>query len=313
MAERVAVQELILELRQVPILRALGPSLLAQLAQSVEVSHLPPEAAIVQFGKSVPSVSFLLGGRARWSRESRSLGEAQTGAAIGLLEIVAQREATASAYAIDTVRIGRMNADRLIDLIEDSFELVHGVLLAIANELCLQGRRSLGRAACLPSVGVPLPARIDFTERLIRLRMSRPFVRAPIRALAVLAERGEVVRIASGAAVWKRGREARRVLVVLSGEVRDGPTRLRAGDAAGLVEALAARQHEHDARAVAPVVAIAFDIEALFDTLEDEDDLALGLLRASAAELLALRAARALPPDVSAVADRSLPRVLPAH
>src|SRR5690606_2330763 len=96
---------------------------------------------------------------------------------------------------------------------------------------------------------------------------------------------------------------------LLDGVVTEGRERFGPGDTLGLVEALAARSRDAAAVARTAVTAIAFDVEALLDVLEEDEELTLELLRQHAVELLAAGVARGLPPDVLGGApDRSLPR-----
>jgi CRP-like cAMP-binding protein len=306
------IQERILELGQVPLLRALPPGALSQLAEAVELEAYPAGSSRLQEGRSVAAVEWVLEGRVRWTRQGRAIGEGGLGTSIGALELLAGADASAGAIAASPVLVARLPGERWLEVLEDSFELLHAVLSTTAAELCTAGRRVLERAPALPSGVGPLPADVDFVERLIRLRTSRPFVRAPIRALALLARRCEVRRLAPGAALWEPRREARQVVVVLAGEVRDGTTGVGPSSTAGLLEALAGVRHHAAASASAPTVALVLDVEALIDALEDDDELALELSRAAAAELLAVRLARGLPPDFfDGAPDRSLPRVAP--
>ncbi len=304
------VQERILELRQVPALRTLGARVLADVARAAEVESLPAGAVLMRQGERARGVTWVLRGSTVWREGDRALGRSEDGASVGLLDLLAGAEARATATAQGEVIVARVERDRFIELLEDSFELVEALLAAIASELCAAGVRTLSRAPSLALVSEGLPAELDFTEKLVRLRMSRPFVRAPIRALATFAQRGEVRRWARGATLWERGAPSREVVVVLAGEVREGTATRGCGETLGLIEALAGRRRGAAASAKTPLVAHVLEIEALADVLEDDEELALELLRVSADELLAHRIERGLSPDLTSGApDRSLPRV----
>ena len=225
---------------------------------------------------------------------------------------------------------------RWIELLEDSCDLALAVLSSLASELATLGRRRFGDAAAVTFVaplrdGIPTPANrsrrtvsplrslissvgraphaLDFTERLVRLRLCRPFSRGPIRAIAVLAERSSIRVLGRGALLWDRGREAREIALVVDGVITEGRERFGPGDTLGVIEALAVRSRDAAAVASSAVTAITFDVEALIDVLEDDEELTLELLREHAGELLASGIARGLPPDVLGGApDRSLPR-----
>ncbi|HEY8431921.1 MAG TPA: cyclic nucleotide-binding domain-containing protein [Sandaracinaceae bacterium] len=306
------VQERILELRRVPALRALPARSLADVARAVDVETRAPRPPLIVEGGTVRSVAWVLRGSVRWAHGGRALGRSEEGASVGLLEVLAGAPARASVTADGEVELARVSADRFFELLEDSFDLVEALLRAIASELAMLGARTLSRAAGLEVSGA-LPSEVDFTERLVRLRTSRPFVRAPIRALATLAQRGRVRRWARGARLWERGAPAREIAVLLAGEVREARAAHRAGETLGLVEALAACPHGATAVAHGPVVAHVFDVDALTDVLEDDEELSLTLLRTCAEELLAERLARGLAPDLaSGPPERSLPRALRA-
>lgn len=305
------LQERILELRQVPMLRAVPPRILRELAASVEIDSRPPGVTLLAEGGSVASVAWVLDGRARWERAGRGLGTAELGASIGVLEATASVAATASARAETPMVLARVGAERWIELLEDSCDLALGVLSSLASELAALGRRRFGEVVAISRIEARCAHELDFTERLVRLRRSRPFARAPIRALAVLAERSSMRMLAPGTVLWDRGREAREIAVVLGGVITEGRERFGPGDTLGLVEALAPRSRDAAAVARSAVTAIAFDVEALMDVLEDDEELTLELLREHAGELLASGIARGLPPDVLGGApDRSLPRAV---
>lgn len=314
MLEAQNVSERILELRQVPMLRALPTRTLAELAREIAVEVRREGAELVTEGRAPRALGWMVEGRARWTREGRAIGDAELGASLGLLELLARADAVATATSTTSTTMFWLPADRLFELLEDSFDLVHAMLGAIANDLALGGCRHLGRTASLVPAPRALPnAELDFTERLVRLRMSRPFVRAPIRSLAVLAQRATVRRWPRGGVLWEGGRAARDIVTIVSGKVREGRATLGARDTAGLVAALAGRRRDTFCVARAPTTGIVLDIEALTDVLEDDDELALELLRGAADELLVLGMARGLPPDVYGGApDRSLTRVLRA-
>ncbi len=331
------VQERILALRQVPALRAVPPRVLGELAGSVELESHPAGVTLLREAAPVGSVAWILEGRARWERAGRGLGAADLGASIGVLEATAQVSATARARAETPVVLARVSAERWIELLEDSCDLALAVLSSLASELATLGRRRFGDAAAGPFVaplrdGIPTaanggrptvtplrssssrvegraPRALDFTERLVRLRLCRPFARAPIRAIAVLAERSSMRVLGRGAVLWPRGREAREIALVVDGVITEGQERFGPSDTLGVIEALAARSRDAAAVASSAVTAITFDVEALIDVLEDDEELTLELLREHAGELLASGIARGLPPDVLGGApDRSLPR-----
>jgi CRP-like cAMP-binding protein len=304
------IAERILELRNVNVFRPLSTLALIEIAESIEVETCDASAVLAEEGKTTTSVAWVLEGRARWTRAGEAIGMAEPGSAIGLLPTLAALVAPCSAHAAEPLRIARIGSDLFLELLEDSFDLAMSVLGAIAADLRDGGRRTLGT-----SVGVvrrPVPREVDFIERLVRLRMSAPFTRAPIRPLAVLAQRSEASTWPRGTTLWERGSEARTALVILAGEIREGDVRLGPGDTVGLLCALAARKRDVDTIVSAPLCGIELGVDALVDLLEDDDELALELLHTGADHLLALRAEHGLPPDIFAVApERSLLR-LPA-
>lgn len=312
MAEDAGAQiaERILELREVRVLRPLSALALIELAESIDIETCEASAVLAEQGMCARTIAWVLEGRAEWTREDEVIGVAGPGSAIGLLPALAGLVAPCSAHAATPMRLARIGSDRLHDLLEDSFELAMSALGAIAADLRDGGRRTLGTSAGV--VRRPLPREIDFTERLVRLRMSGPFTRAPIRPLATLAQRSTTKTWPRGARLWERGDEARTAVVTLAGEVREGNTRLGPSDTVGLLCALAARKRDVDAIVSSPVTGIELGVEALVDLLEDDDDLAIELLRTGADDLLALRAEHGMPPEVLAIApDPSLLR-LPA-
>jgi CRP-like cAMP-binding protein len=286
------VPERILELRKVPMLQPLPTPALLEIVGAFSIETVPAGAALLRRGEPVADVFWVLDGRAQYEGGKIT----QIGSAIGLVPALARTDAPRSAHALERLRVARIPTERLFELIEDSFDLVHALLAALGRSLHDGGRCALGKGP----MGGALPRDIDFTERLVRLRMIPPFSRAPVRALARIAQNSEPVRWTRGACLWERGSEAKSAIAILSGEVQDGDVTLGAGHTAGLVTAFAGVTRSTAAYASAPLDALEIDIETLMDVIEDEDDLAFELLRVCARELLALARESDLPPDLLA-------------
>lgn len=302
------VQTQILELRQVPAFRSVPPHVLAELAAAVEVEEVACGVDLLREGERPASLGWIVEGQASWSRARRRLGLTERGASLGLLEMVASRRATATLRAETQVRVLRVSAERWAELIEDSFDIALAVLASIAGELASHGRARFGDGPSLRHTEIP-DHDLDFAERILALRASLPFSKAPIRALAVLAERATLRALPRAAVLWDRGREAREIMLMLEGAVAEANCLYGPGETVGLVEALAGRRREFTAVARTSVRALAFDVESLLDVLEEEEELVDELLRTLASELLDVCLARGLPPDVlSGAPDRSLPR-----
>jgi CRP-like cAMP-binding protein len=298
------VQERVLALRRIPSLSALPTHVLVELAHTVDVRRCPRGARLASEGQSLQGIAWILEGEAEWSIEGTMIGAARTGASIGLLELCARSDARFSARAITPAIVASLSADDFAVLLEDSFDLTLGLLRGIASELCGSARRTLSSPGPAPRCDA---GEVDLTDRIVLLRATGAFARAPIRSLATLAQRGRMSLWPRGARLWSRGSEARSATVLFEGSAREGRSVLGPGDAAGLIEMLASRRHQHDALVYAPAKGLCVDRETLLDVLEDDDQLALELLAACATELLALRVARRAKPDIAAVDDRSAP------
>jgi CRP-like cAMP-binding protein len=293
-AEDLPMAERILELRKVRVLRSLSTSALITIADEIELETCEAGALLAEEGEEADAIAWILEGGGRWSRAGETLGAAEPGSAIGMLPVLAGLASPCSARAVVPTLVARVAAERFLELLEDSFDLALSVLGAIAADLRDGGQRTLGRR--LGAASRLTACDLDFTARLVRLRMSAPFTRAPIRPLAVLAQRGA----------------ARTAVVIVAGSVHEGDVGLGPGDTVGLLCGLAARERDVAAVASTALTGIEISVDALIDLLEDDDELALELLRVGAGDLLALRAEQGLAPDVFAVApDASLLR-LPA-
>lgn len=289
--------ERILELRRLAMLRPLPTHALVEMLPAFSIEVCRPTVELLAQGEPVAHVAWVLEGRADCARDGRPIGSIDAGDPIGLWPALARIDAPWSARAATRIRVARISTERLFELLEDSFALVHTLLGSLATALEREGRRTLGSSAPIGA----LPSEIDFTERLVRLRMIPPFSRAPIRALARLAQRSEARRWPRGARIWRSGSEADRAIVILQGELDEGGVRLGPGQTAGLLGALARTRRDAEARAASALVGIELDAELLMDVIEDDDDLALELLRASALDLCAIRAH--VPPRRSAASQ----------
>lgn len=285
------IAERVLELRGLRVFEPLPAAARSELAASIEITTCEASERLAEAGKAATTITWVLAGRAAWTRAGEVIEAVDPGSPIGLVCTLAGVPAPCSAHATTSVRVARISADRFLELLEDSFDLSMSVLGALAADLHDGGRRSLGRG--LVGAARALPEELDFTERLVRLRMSGPFTRAPIRPLTVLAQQTVAESWSRGDTLWERGEDVRTALVIAAGALDDGEVRLGPGDTAGLLGALAARPREERAIVREAITALAIDVDAVVDLLEDDDDLTLELLRIAADDLLSLRRAQA--------------------
>jgi hypothetical protein len=201
-----------------------------------------------------------------------------------------------------TLEIG---ADALFELMEDQFS----VFLHVLREVCLQ---MIGVVSRFPAALEQLPAVIpstaggirdlDLVGRIMFLRESEFFARAPINALAELSRGMAEVRFEAGETIWTVGEPSGWVLVMLEGQLscttatgyrfRQGP-----GTPPGALEATADAPRWYTGVTETPILALHGRMEWVLDLFEDNFEMGADYLAVIAKRLLEVMEATSAPDE----------------
>jgi CRP-like cAMP-binding protein len=272
------------------------PALAAVAAHAVPV-RIPAGTQLAVEGQPVTDVYVVIEGELATRREGRKLGTFGPHSAVGALASFARDargyECTATR---DTVALA-LQAEELLEVFEDHFDVMHAALRAIAHE-SIDTRLGITphagfSGALRPAPEVPVRP-LDLVERLFCLREVFPVGVARLDAVAEIARTAREVRYPAGTRLWSAGDRSSRALNLLCGEVacstsagltfRFGPL-----DILGSLDLIAGVPRWFDAIVERDVVGLALDVEVIIDLWEDHPDLCLEFLQLLASTLLSLR------------------------
>jgi CRP/FNR family cyclic AMP-dependent transcriptional regulator len=316
--------ERILSLHKLPVLGTLPSAELGQIAEIARERSFPKGAVLFREGEPVQAVQVVVEGAVNIQRKGHLVGHAGPGSAVGGIGVLARDEEGIHAVAeADTLTL-EIGADALFELMEDQFSVFHHVL----REVCLQmiGVVSRFPAAleALPPVAASTPGGIsdlDLVGRIMFLRESEFFARAPINALAELSRGMAEVRFEPGQTIWTVGEASGWVLVMLDGSLSCTTAngyrfRLGPGTPPGALEATADAPRWYTGVAETPILALHGRMEWVLDLFEDNFEMGADYLAVLARRLLEVMEATASPDEAGLQlmygCDEEETRALPA-
>ncbi len=259
---------------------SVDPDELATIAENLVETTLRVGTVVAEPGSWINGIQLVLEGRIDEHPHGRSWGPFHVH---GALEILAARSARYRAVAATEVRVLRMSAGDVGEVLEDNF----GVLRATLKELATRASMaSLGPPPRLP----PLPRQLGLVERLIALRHQWLFAGSHLQALTMLAHASEEVAVAAGTVIAKVGEIANEAYILLDGEAtshRDSVlTLLHPGASIGHLALLAGAPHLTTIEATMPTRMLRSRASSIVDVIEDHTDVGMAMLMAIARALL---------------------------
>jgi CRP-like cAMP-binding protein len=292
--------ERLFHLRKAPVIGTLHRDDLALVAEAARPRTFRKGEKLLRENERPQASYILMEGRVHVEASGRVLGHAGPGSALGGVAIIARAPSGVSATAETDVLALELDADALLDLLEDHFNVLCHLLRAFAGQI-IEGWRHLPEAS--PVLGVPPPPAtsgrdLDLVERILHLRQTEPFDRANVNALAELARGLSEQHFEGGVRLWSEGEEAHQVLMILHGQVACSASTgfhmsAGAGTPIGAMEGLAGRPRWYDAVTVGPVVALCADVEILLDVFEENIEMGLDFLSMLGQRLIQVAAALA--------------------
>jgi CRP-like cAMP-binding protein len=274
----------VLSLKRVPQLAGLSGAVLAEPA--VE-RFLPKGSVVHREGEPVGAVHVVVDGALGAWRGGRRLARIAAGEAVGGYGIFSRDPIGSQIVAEEDTQALELDADALIEVLEDRFSIVHHLL----RELSRHVMDLIMRHRLDPALGLSAPApfdgqagELDLVDRLFFLRRQEIFRRTSLNSLVALARALTQVRFQAGTVLWDEGDPAGGIFLLVEGHVRarsearglgfrPGP-----GFPLGALEAMAERARFYEAVAETPLVALHTSTEVLLDVFEDSVDIALEYL-----------------------------------
>jgi len=280
-------------LRKVRSVGGLPRPQLSVIAEATRERFFAKGSVLLREGEPVEAIHYLVEGRVRASFKGRDLGVGGPGASIGALGVLTRDDHGIEVVAETDVLTLEQDIDAVFEILEDDFAILRFVL----QDLC---RQVIDSVVCGPVEPLTIPQadssppgpELDLVDRILILRKARPFARCSLNALAELARTTVDVRFEPGTRLWQVGEQARGILLLVAGTVRCTPAARPsfvsgAGWPLGALEALAGTTRWYEAVTETPVVALAGDVEVLYDVLENHFDLAMDYLALLGREWLA--------------------------
>lgn len=270
---------------------------LAALAAHVAPVRIRAGTVLAKDGEPVNTIYLVLDGELSAWRAGKHIGNFGPRTSVGLLPVLARDPRGYRCVATRDTSALAMRAEDTLEMFEDHFDMMLGVLRGIARD-AIAARRSLRPNAGFSHDASPCdecPSRpLDLVERLLYMRNTFGLEEVHFDALAELAQAATEVRYPAGRLLWPAGARADYMLIVVSGSLRgrtdDGLSfAFGPGDIVGSLDMVAAVPRWFELTAEREVVALSFGNELLTDIWEDQPELSFDFLRSMARMLLVLR------------------------
>jgi CRP-like cAMP-binding protein len=275
--------ERILHLKQLPVIGTLPSADLALVADRMRERFFKKGQWLLREGEPTRAFYAVLDGKLHVSRGGTTIGCTMAGGVVGGFAILGRDPRGLSVRAeADTLAL-EVEADAVLDILEDNFGIMHHVLRDIARQLINLISRQPNPWAHVPippDPGMARPRELDLVERIFFMRRSTPFRRASINALAELSRGFTEVRPEPGTTLWKAGDPAGFVSLLVSGEVTcttpgGMAQHLGPGTPLGSIEATAEQPRWYTAVTRTQVTALNGPIDSLIDVFEDNFAMAM--------------------------------------
>jgi len=288
--------ERILRLRQMPTLKNLPPSDLAQLAASIRARTFQKGDVMIVEDAEPRSCFLVRTGTVTMRRRGRRIGTIRAPGGVGFMSMLAQTAGGTESVAESTVEAYELRAAAMEEVFEDHFSVLLGTVKMVAERLVDELRTQPPLPFSAPRVKYEHligNADLGIVERIYLLRQTRAFEKANVNTLAALARRMTEMRAEPGEVLWRPGDAARHSVFIVKGMGRitreDGtePGIVGPGYVIGGAESLIGRPRWNTFEADEPMRFLRGEESSIVDLFEDDHDFALRFLSMLATGLVA--------------------------
>jgi CRP-like cAMP-binding protein len=290
--------ERVLALKTFDVFRSLAPQELAVLAEHARPRRFAAGDTLQRAGVPARTLHFILQGGVELNQKDSASARLGPQDVLGGLSALIGDEQASSARAVVSTTTLQLHREDLLDVFEDNFAVLLGVLRTLARAQ-LSARRKLGTHAGFSASESGSPQRpvseLGLVERLFHLRSALDFAESRVEALADLAQDAKAVRIAAGQVLWEVGDLSEHNVLLLEGVIagrsEDPAQSFEFGPGAlvGGIDSLAAEPRWYRALAKEPVTALYIRTQHLLDVIEDDVEFAMDMLRVFARTLRSLQ------------------------
>lgn len=295
--------ERIIYLRSIPVAAILPPPVLKVLATNFRERRFARGELLMQEGRPIRALHLLIDGKVSLIKGGRAFGQLTPPQSLGFLGIIAGGDGTYDATAETEVHSLELDAETMIELMEDHFEFFRATLRYLCERFVAELEELPAEIlqSRLDGVDAILPEHrpLELVERMAWLRALSVFNETNLNGLAVMAMTVTERRFQPGERIWSAGEHAGENLFVLAGRARcrtpDGLRVWRAGpsSAIGGLEAVAERPRWYDLFADTNLVVLRLPNAAFLDLLEDDFPMATAFMRRISRDVLQLLEAKA--------------------
>ena len=288
----------VLFLRNSPDFALLDPSVLVAIASHCEEMSYPAGERIYTESDAKRYLYFLVEGTVRTSRAGKTLFDVTAPGAVGLMRALARNDESAAAMALTDVVTLRIGIDSFLQVMEDHFALVLGLIRNFSSLIAQTEARlgiAPGRKACDDCIVPELHGSLDLVQRMSRARRSSLFAAANLTLLSELLRDVSESYIEAGEWLFRAGQPADDFFLVFEGVVRvENSSGNRVayagqGDLVALSEYHRGEPHAYGAVAETAVQLLRIDVAHYLDLLEDHFDHSLDLLAELAQRYIELK------------------------
>jgi CRP-like cAMP-binding protein len=293
--------ERLLILRTFPGFADLEPELVAVLADHTRERFFPRGTHLLQAGEPLDQIHFIVQGRVEMLRHGEPYREMGPKSAIGGLAALANDPYGYDVIALEDTITLEERVEDAIDIFEDHFPIMKGVMRAFAREVMRARRHANDTAGFVDTndAGPTLPRdTLDLVERMALIRDTMAFARSRVDAVAELASEAKELRVPAGETLWVEGDPPGDMIILFSGIVEctteEGQRfRFGPGDVVGVLDGMANEPRWFTATVLRDLVGLKISIESMYDIFEDNFDIAMDLLQGMAESLMSMFDAKA--------------------
>jgi CRP-like cAMP-binding protein len=291
--------ERVLFLKNIPDFALLDPSVLIAIASHTEELRYRAGDEIYAVSDSNRYLHFLVEGTVRVTLAGKALFDITSPGGVGLMRMLARNPEPAAATALTDVVTLRIEIDNFLQVMEDHFRLVFGLIRNITSLVAdVEARLGIapGREVCIECVEPDTNSSLDLVQRLSKARRAILFKTANLTMLNELLQGVSESHVEPGEWLFRAGQPPDTLHLVFEGVVRiENPSGTRVayagqGDLVALSEYCCDKPHSYGAVTETAVQLLRIDKAHYLDLLEDHFDHALDLLAVLAQRYIELSA-----------------------
>jgi CRP-like cAMP-binding protein len=288
----------VLFLRNHPDFAMLDPSVLIAIASHTdELSFRAGDEIYGEFDSN-RYFHFLVEGTVRATLAGKDLFDITAPGGVGLIRVLARSPEPGAATALTDVVTLRIEVDNFLQVMEDHFHLVLGLIRNFTSLISdAEARLEIapGREICVECGEPDTNSSLDLVQRLSRARRATLFKTANLTLLSELLRGISESHVEPGEWLFRAGQQPDTLHLIFEGVVRiENPSASRVafagqGDLVALSEYCCDKPHSYGAVTETAVQLLRIDKAHYLDLLEDHFDHALDLLAVLAQQYIELR------------------------